>query len=97
MQGKELDIHDEKVKDRWSRYIGAMGIDAVAKQSACSVFLSGIGPLGVEIAKNTVLSGVRRLTMHDTKKADFSDLAGQFFLAEADIGHNRAQRSLAKV
>ena len=25
--------HDEKVKDRWSRYIGAMGIDAVAKQS----------------------------------------------------------------
>lgn len=26
-----LDINDEKVKDRWSRYIGAMGIDAVAK------------------------------------------------------------------
>ena len=23
---KELDINDEKVKDRWSRYIGAMGI-----------------------------------------------------------------------
>lgn len=26
-----IDINDEKVKDRWSRYIGAMGIDAVAK------------------------------------------------------------------
>lgn len=28
---KELSIDDEAVKDRWSRYIGAMGIEAVAK------------------------------------------------------------------
>ena len=28
---KTIDITDEKVKDRWSRYIGAMGIEAVAK------------------------------------------------------------------
>jgi hypothetical protein len=31
IESKALDITDEKVKDRWSRYIGAMGIDAVAK------------------------------------------------------------------
>jgi len=30
-ESKELNIKDEKVMDRWSRYIGAMGIDAVAK------------------------------------------------------------------
>ncbi len=47
---KQLDVNDEKVRDRWSRYIGVMGIDAVAKQSKCSVFLHGLGPLGVEIA-----------------------------------------------
>jgi len=62
---RSMDINDEKVRDRWSRYIGAMGIDAVAKQSVCSVFLSGLGPLGVEIAKNIVLSGVKRYTIHD--------------------------------
>jgi len=28
---KELNIDDDAVKDRWSRYIGAMGFDAVAK------------------------------------------------------------------
>lgn len=28
---KEMDIEDEAVKDRWSRYIGAMGVEAVAK------------------------------------------------------------------
>jgi hypothetical protein len=26
-----IDIENEQVKDRWSRYIGAMGIEAVAK------------------------------------------------------------------
>lgn len=35
---KELDIEDEAVKDRWSRYIGAMGVEAVAKQAAASIF-----------------------------------------------------------
>ena len=28
-QNKELDVTDESVRDRWSRYIGAMGLDAV--------------------------------------------------------------------
>jgi len=27
----EIDIEDEAVKDRWSRYIGAMGKEAVEK------------------------------------------------------------------
>jgi hypothetical protein len=30
---RELTVEDAEVKDRWSRYIGAMGIEAVAKQS----------------------------------------------------------------
>lgn len=28
---KEMNVEDEAVKDRWSRYIGAMGVEAVAK------------------------------------------------------------------
>ena len=42
-----------------------MGMDAVKKQSNSSVFLSGLGPLGVEIAKNVILSGVKQFTIHD--------------------------------
>lgn len=53
-----------------------MGIDAVAKQSKCSVFLSGLGALGVEIAKNVVLSGVKRFTIHDSKTVTHDDLSG---------------------
>ena len=94
---KELSVDDASVRDRWSRYIGAMGMDAVARQANATVFISGLGALGVEIAKNIVLSGVRQLTVHDDKKATYRDLSGQFFLSEADIGKNRVTASLDKI
>lgn len=77
---KKIDIDDEAVKDRWSRYIGAMGVEAVAKQAAANIFLSGAGTLGIEIAKNLVLSGCKSFTLHDDKTTTTRDLSGQFFL-----------------
>lgn len=44
---KEIDINDEKVKDRWSRYIGAMGIDAVSKQAKADILICGLGPMAM--------------------------------------------------
>jgi molybdopterin/thiamine biosynthesis adenylyltransferase len=38
--------------------------------------LSGLGNVGIEIAKNIVLSGVKRFTIHDNKKVDYYDLSG---------------------
>jgi molybdopterin/thiamine biosynthesis adenylyltransferase/ubiquitin-protein ligase len=90
---KELNVEDEEVKDRWSRYIGAMGIEAVAKQAAANIFLSGAGALGIEIAKNLVLAGSKSFTLHDLKTTQPSDLSGQFFLRSKDIGVNRALAS----
>lgn len=73
---KEMNVEDEAVKDRWSRYIGAMGVEAVAKQASANIFLSGAGALGVEIAKNIVLSGCKSFTLHDTKPISYRDLSG---------------------
>jgi hypothetical protein len=72
----KIDINDEAVKDRWSRYIGAMGIEAVAKQAEATVLVSGVGPLGIEIAKNVVLAGCKELILHDTQSASMRDIAG---------------------
>lgn len=96
-EGKEMNINDEAVKDRWSRYIGAMGVDAVAKQSASNIFLSGAGALGIEIAKNLVLAGCKSFTLHDYKPITYRDLSGQFFLNfEEDLLKNKkATRSEA--
>lgn len=63
---QSIDVNDEAVKDRWSRYIGAMGVEAVSKQAAATIFLSGAGALGIEVAKNLVLSGCKSFTLHDT-------------------------------
>jgi hypothetical protein len=63
---RDFDVESSEVKDRWSRYIGAMGIDAVRRQASSTVFISGMSALGAEIAKNVVLSGVKQMTIHDT-------------------------------
>merc|ERR1719477_153523 len=55
-----------------------------------SVLISGLKGLGMEIAKNVILSGVKSVTLHDTEKVEVADLGSQFFLRESDIGANRA-------
>ncbi|CAD8078852.1 unnamed protein product [Paramecium sonneborni] len=97
IQQKEFEANDENVLDRWSRYIGAMGMDAVKKQTNSCVLISGIGALGIEVAKNIVLSGVKMLTIHDESKCSQYDLNGQFFIEEKDIGKNRAEVSWEKL
>lgn len=94
---KHFSADDASVMDRWSRYIGAMGMDAVKKQTRSSILISGMGPLGIEIAKNIVLSGVKQLTIHDDVQCRAEDLNGQFFLTSQDIGKNRAEQSLNKL
>ena len=94
---KELDINDEKVKDRWSRYIGAMGIEAVSKQSKANILLFGLDALGIEIAKNLVLSGCRKLAICEPELTKWNDLSGQFYLSEEDVGKNRVEQCLYKL
>lgn len=97
IQLKSMAMDEAGVKDRWSRYIGVMGMESVAKQANASVFISGLNSLGVEVAKNLVLSGAKRITLHDSKIAEWTDLAGQFFLGEQDIGKNRAEACINKI
>eukprot|EP00331_Platyophrya_macrostoma_P026761 CAMPEP_0176444574 /NCGR_PEP_ID=MMETSP0127-20121128/23147_1 /TAXON_ID=938130 /ORGANISM="Platyophrya macrostoma, Strain WH" /LENGTH=2633 /DNA_ID=CAMNT_0017830115 /DNA_START=51 /DNA_END=7953 /DNA_ORIENTATION=- len=94
---KAIDLNDEAVTNRWSRYIGAMGLEAVEKQANAQICLFGLNALGVEIAKNIVLSGCKRFTVFDGKKVEYDDISGQFYLSEADVGKNRAQACLNKL
>ena len=59
--------------------------------------MSGAGAVGIEIAKNMVLAGCKQFTLHDVKPARWTDLSGQFFLANKDIGKNRAVASVQKL
>jgi molybdopterin/thiamine biosynthesis adenylyltransferase len=68
-----------------------MGIEAVAKQAESTVFISGLGPLGVEIAKNIILAGCKELVLDDKCTMAPEDLDGQFFLEEKDIGSTKTR------
>lgn len=72
------------MKDRWSRYIGVMGLDSVKKQSSASVLIVGLDHVGVEVAKNIALSGVKVLGLADNRKTSevrrSAAALGQFFL-----------------
>lgn len=74
-----------------------MGIDAVSKQSKADILVFGVGPAALEVIKNLVLSGLRKLTIVDDKVVRMEDLSGGFFFTEAEVGKNRAECILYKI
>ncbi|XP_017468394.1 PREDICTED: ubiquitin-like modifier-activating enzyme 1 [Rhagoletis zephyria] len=77
----------------YSRQLYVLGHDAMRRMANSDILLSGIGGLGLEIAKNVILGGVKSITLHDKANCTIRDLASQFYLTESDVGRNRAQAS----
>uniref|UniRef100_A0AAR2KC78 Ubiquitin-activating enzyme E1 C-terminal domain-containing protein n=1 Tax=Pygocentrus nattereri TaxID=42514 RepID=A0AAR2KC78_PYGNA len=72
-----------------TRYV--LGDRAMHQMAQSSVFLSGMGALGVEIAKNIVLAGVKAVTLHDSRQCEVWDLGTNFFIREEDV-HSQKKR-----
>lgn len=78
----------------YSRQLYVLGHDAMRRMATSDILISGIGGLGIEIAKNVILGGVKSVTIHDTVQCTLADLTAQYYLTEADVGKNRAEASL---
>ncbi|KAH7954650.1 hypothetical protein HPB49_020555 [Dermacentor silvarum] len=74
----------------YSRQLYVLGHDAMIRMAQSDVLISGMGGLGVEIAKNIILGGVRSVTIHDEALCTMADLSSQYYLSEQTVGHNRA-------
>ncbi|XP_023410862.2 ubiquitin-like modifier-activating enzyme 6 isoform X3 [Loxodonta africana] len=83
----------------YSRQRYVLGDTAMQKMAKSHVFLSGMGGLGLEIAKNIVLAGIKALTIHDTGNCHPWDLGTNFFLCEDDVVNkrNRAEAVLQHI
>ncbi|XP_054272090.1 ubiquitin-like modifier-activating enzyme 1 [Macrosteles quadrilineatus] len=75
----------------YSRQLYVLGHDAMRQMASSDVLISGLGGLGVEVAKNVILGGVKSVTLHDNSVCTIDDLSSQFYLTESDIGKNRAE------
>ncbi|XP_036957523.1 ubiquitin-like modifier-activating enzyme 1 [Acanthopagrus latus] len=81
----------------YSRQLYVLGHDAMHRMGTTDVLIAGMRGLGVEIAKNVILSGVKSVTVQDEGQAEWTDLSSQFFLKESDLGQNRATCSLQQL
>ncbi|KAI9815354.1 MAG: E1 ubiquitin-activating protein [Thelocarpon impressellum] len=81
----------------YSRQLYVLGHEAMKRMSASNVLIVGLKGLGVEIAKNIALAGVKSLTLYDPAPAAVADLSSQFFLRPDDIGKPRADVTAPRV
>ncbi|KAI0320611.1 ubiquitin activating enzyme [Amylostereum chailletii] len=67
------------------------------RMATSNVLIVGLEGLGVEIAKNIVLAGVKSVTIYDPEPVRVQDLSTQFFLREEDIGKPRAVAAVPRL
>lgn len=81
----------------YSRQLYVLGHEAMHRMGTANVLIAGMRGLGVEIAKNVILSGVNSVIVQDEGQTTWTDLSSQFFLKESHIGENRATCSLPQL
>lgn len=81
----------------YSRQLYVLGHEAMKRMGASNVLIVGLKGLGVEIAKNVALAGVKSLTLYDPTPVTIADLSSQFFLRPDDIGKPRDQVTVPRV
>jgi len=81
----------------YSRQLYVLGHEAMKRMGASNVLVVGLKGLGVEIAKNIALAGVKSLTLYDPAPAAIADLSSQFFLRPDDVGKPRDQVTVPRV
>jgi len=81
----------------YSRQLYVLGHEAMKRMGVSNILICGLKGLGVEIAKNVILSGVKSVTVYDPEKCELEDLSSQFYLTESDVGKNRAEVTCPKL
>eukprot|EP01084_Bolivina_argentea_P291987 501892_1 len=69
-----------------SRAIEALGADTFKNLSSLEVLIIGLRGVGVETAKNLILTGPKSVTLYDDSKVEIRDLGANFYLREEHVG-----------
>jgi len=81
----------------YSRQLYVLGHEAMKRMGLSNILICGLKGLGVEIAKNIILSGVKSVTLYDNEACELEDLSSQFYLSEGDVGKNRVDVACGKL
>ena len=73
----------------YSRQIYTLGMETMKKLINLNIFIVGMEGLGVEISKNIILSGPKKVLIFDDKIVKLSDLGSNFYLTKEDVDKKR--------
>ncbi|KAF9534922.1 ubiquitin activating enzyme [Crepidotus variabilis] len=94
----KMDIDEAAIDEGlYSRQLYVLGHEAMKKMAASNVLIVGMQGLGVEIAKDICLAGVKSVSVFDPEPVTVQDLSSQFFLRADDIGKSRAAATLPRL
>ncbi|CAF3519663.1 unnamed protein product [Fusarium graminearum] len=98
MQVDESVVGNNEIDESlYSRQLYVLGHEAMKRMGASNVLIVGLKGLGVEIAKNIALAGVKSLTLYDPAPVQIADLSSQFFLTPSDVGKPRDEVTVPRV
>ncbi|KAJ7283525.1 ubiquitin activating enzyme [Mycena rebaudengoi] len=94
----KMDVDEPTIDEGlYSRQLYVLGHEAMKKMAASNVLIVGAQGLGVEIAKDIVLAGVKSVTIFDPEPVTVQDLSSQFFLRAEDVGKSRADATVPRL
>ena len=93
----ELNADNKIDEDLYSRQIIFLGMETMEKISQLKIFIIGLRGLGVEIAKDIIVSGPNKVTIFDQNEVTIKDLCSNFYLSEKDIGKRRDESCVVKL
>ena len=88
MENNEND-KENLVSDLYSRQVGLYGLETMKKIMKLNILIYGMRGLGIEIAKNIILSGSNRVTIFDPNIAKINDLTANFYLTKDDVENQK--------
>lgn len=87
----------EKINtDLYSRQIFTYGLDTMEKITNLKIIIIGLRGLGVEIAKNLILTGPKEVLVYDKNISKINDLGSNFYMNEDDVNKKTREEACYK-
>ena len=80
-------------ENMYSRQIGTYGTEIMKKLMKLRILIIGLRGLGIETAKNIILSGPEKVFIFDPKIITITDLGSNYYLKKKDVGIKRRDES----
>ena len=90
---KNVNELDKNKENLYSRQIGTYGEEAMKKILNLNILILGIKGLGIEVAKNIILTGPNSVFIYDNNICELRDMGTNYYLKKEDINKNRIDYS----